>query len=225
MVVTLAAGPTGSSRLRALLHTVERKARGKNRQLALTGGETTRCCQNRRHSVIEWAEVAVGRDRHDVLGFPSGLVAAHAGRVAGHTWYGESYDVGAILEQTLDGSDRDVAFEDVPVDECRVARCSRVRNPEAATPLCSLGVIDDRCVDSVVCQVPDPAGAASSTGVPPDLEGYAAELSGRRFAGVSGSWRGGRRQLVLGAGAPRCDQQCRRTDQRNEKRPPTERRE
>lgn len=83
---TLAADLDGPRHLQALLHTVEHKARGKDRQLALTGGETTRCCLNRRHSVVEWAEVAVGRDRHDVLCFPAGFVASHARRVGGHPW-------------------------------------------------------------------------------------------------------------------------------------------
>ncbi|MEL6892528.1 MAG: hypothetical protein AAFP84_13075 [Actinomycetota bacterium] len=51
-----------------------------------------------------------------------------------------------------------------------MARRRLVRNTEIETPLAPLRIVLDGDVDSSFCQVPDPARAASSTGVSPHLD-------------------------------------------------------
>lgn len=61
-------------------------------------------------------------------------------------------------------------FDDVTLDQRRVTRRGGVGNAESTPPLGAFGVIDRRCVEAIVRQVPDPAGATASTGVSPHVD-------------------------------------------------------
>jgi hypothetical protein len=61
-------------------------------------------------------------DQQDRLGIPTLLVATHPGRVWGHSWEREAHCLGSCLEQGNQGAHRDVALNNVAVDQCGVTR-------------------------------------------------------------------------------------------------------
>ena len=76
-------------------------------------------------------------------------------------------------------------FEDVVVDDGGVARRRLVGNAELETALPTFGVVLEIDVDTVVCQVPDPARTATSTRVAPHVDPDAIEPDGRSVSGQS----------------------------------------
>jgi hypothetical protein len=62
-----------------------------------------------------------------------------------------------------------VSLKDVPLDQRRVTGRGLIWNAQSQSTLSPLRVVREFYVDTVICQVPDPASAAASTGVTPDL--------------------------------------------------------
>lgn len=158
-------------------------------------------------SVRERLQRSVVSNRKNRLQGPRGLVAAHAGRVARHTGYGEADHDGAVGEQAFDGLDRNVPLENVAVDDGGVARRRLVGNAEFDTTSPSLGVVLKIYGDAAVCQVPDPARAAPSTRIAPHVDPDAVEHGGRSVTGRSA----GRRPI-----RPTCAGRQRQPGQRHE---------
>ena len=143
-------------------------------------------------------------DQQDRLGIPALLAATHARRVWGHSCEREANCLGSCLEQGNQGTHRDVAFNNVAVDQCGVTRARFDRNTHfclECREIRILPVLDSR---PVVLQVPDPLCAASSAGSFVDFDAY----SGK----ITGGGRGGRgSRLGSAAGAAdrtKNDQQC-----------------
>lgn len=72
-------------------------------------------------SVREGDQFALVGDQHHGLRLPCGRIASHSGRVGGHTGQRQAYRIGAIGQQSEDGLGRHMPFEDVAVEERRVA--------------------------------------------------------------------------------------------------------
>src|SRR5450759_1942384 len=77
----------------------------------------------------------VEREHLVALGGP----AFHSGRSHWHSWNGEASDPRLLREEPIDVGRWDVAFDQVSVHDCRVARGQSVRNSECALDLRHVG--------------------------------------------------------------------------------------
>lgn len=68
-----------------------------------------------------------------------------------------------------------MALDGVAVNQSGVTRRRTIRDTHVEPTLPPLGVVSELYFQSVFCQVPDPARAAASTGVAPNLDTYAAQ--------------------------------------------------
>ena len=82
-----------------------------------------------RSSVVERFERSVVADQHDRLGLPAVLVTTHARRAGRHSSQSEAHGVGSCLKQGNHRTYRDVAFNNVTVDQGGVTRIRFGRNP------------------------------------------------------------------------------------------------
>ncbi len=119
--------------------------------------------------------------------------SVHAGGAGGHPGHGQAGDRRPFDEQPLDGGRRDMSFNNVAIDDGRVARPEVGRNFIFRLGLQRIVVILRLDGELVFYQVPDPVATAPSSGRLKHLDDRGLLPVSRGGVG-SGSGRAGRQQ-------------------------------